>query len=337
MPLSEDSRALLALLLGRGKSYADISSLLGIDEAEVRSRAGKALAEMDPSAPAPDPDLTDYLLGQADPITRADVGNRLSDDPALAGQAEALTDQLRLLVPGADLPRPGSAEGGRPRPAPRPAAPADETDSDSRPGSRGLPSITSHQRRLIALLVGGALLAVVVILLVTGVFSGSDDKDSNPEKTAPTVAVLEPASGQQGSGKVEFGLDSSGQYAANINVEGLDQIPKDKSYTVWLSGSVGAYPIYLFAVDKQGGFAGQVPLNAAIACVVAGDVFPEVKVSLVNTDDLKGLISQVKKQKANQRSLPEYEGKTKLQGLISMPQEAKQAVVSACQSTTTNQ
>ena len=73
MPLSEDSRTLLQLLLGRGKSYADISGLLGIDEAEVRERAGTALAEVDSSAPAPDPDLTDYLLGQADPITRADV------------------------------------------------------------------------------------------------------------------------------------------------------------------------------------------------------------------------------------------------------------------------
>jgi hypothetical protein len=236
-------------------------------------------------------------------------------------------------VPGAELPKPGSAEGGKPRPAPVRTEPTTEQASGSGSGSRGLPSITSHQRRLIALLVGGALLAAVVILLVTGVFSGSDDKDSEPGKTAPTVAVLEPASGQQGSGKVEFGLDSNGAYAANISVDGLDPAPKGKSYTVWLSGSVGAYPIYMFDVDKNGGFAGQVPLNAAIACVVAGDVFPDVKVSMVGTSDLKALIKQVQKQKANQRSLPDYEGETILNGMISMPQEAKNAVVAACQST----
>ncbi|HNC05556.1 MAG TPA: hypothetical protein PLS38_04560, partial [Solirubrobacterales bacterium] len=120
MPLSEDSRALLQLLLGRGKNYADISGLLGIDEAEVRSRAGTALAELDDSNRPPDPELTDYLLGQADPIGRADVGNRISSDPALAERAESITDQLRLLVPGAELPRPGSAEGGKPKPATKP-------------------------------------------------------------------------------------------------------------------------------------------------------------------------------------------------------------------------
>ena len=43
MPLSEDSRALLQLLLGRGKSYSDISGLLGIDEAEVRRQRGDGL------------------------------------------------------------------------------------------------------------------------------------------------------------------------------------------------------------------------------------------------------------------------------------------------------
>ena len=125
MPLSEDSRALLQLLLGRGKSYADISGLLGIDEDEVRSRAVAALAEIDPSVPAPDAEMTDYLLGQADPITRADVGNRISTGGAAAEQAEALTDQLRLLVPAAELPDPGTARGGKPKPAPAPVPKSD--------------------------------------------------------------------------------------------------------------------------------------------------------------------------------------------------------------------
>ena len=104
MPLSEDSRALLQLLLGRGKSYSDISGLLGIDEAEVRNRATQALAEIDPSGPAPDAELTDYLLGQADPISKAEITNRISADPALKDRTDSLADQLRLLVPAATLP-----------------------------------------------------------------------------------------------------------------------------------------------------------------------------------------------------------------------------------------
>ena len=55
MPLSEDSRALLQLLLGRGKSYADISGLLGIDEDEVRSRAVAAWPKLIPPFLPPTP------------------------------------------------------------------------------------------------------------------------------------------------------------------------------------------------------------------------------------------------------------------------------------------
>lgn len=328
MSLSEDSRSLLKLLLGRGKSYADISGLLGVDEAEVRRRAVTAIDEVDPSAPAPDPELTDFLLGQADPITRADVSRRISGDPAFADQAGSLTEQLRLLVPEADIPDPESPAAGKPKPAAKPAPPARPESPET--GKSGFTSISGHQRRLIALLLGGALLAAVVILLVTGVFGGGSDDSGKEASVAPTVAVLEPTQGNSGSGKVEFGLDSNANYAANISVEDLAQAGKGKSYTVWLSGSVGAYPIYMFNVDKKGGFAGQIVLNAAIACVIAGDVFPEVKVSLLNTSDMTRLIRQVRNRPANKASLPSLEGSPRLEGLISMPQDAKNAVISAC-------
>ena len=39
VPITEDQRAMLQLLLEGGQSYADIGSLLGIDAGEVRSRA----------------------------------------------------------------------------------------------------------------------------------------------------------------------------------------------------------------------------------------------------------------------------------------------------------
>jgi DNA-directed RNA polymerase specialized sigma24 family protein len=44
--LSADQQAMLQLLLERGQSYADLASLLGVDEAEVRARARAALAEL---------------------------------------------------------------------------------------------------------------------------------------------------------------------------------------------------------------------------------------------------------------------------------------------------
>ena len=79
MALNEDSRSLLQLMLARGKSYGAIAGLLGVDESEVRTRARSALTEI--AGSDCDASLTDYLLGQADPIGRAETARALSEDP----------------------------------------------------------------------------------------------------------------------------------------------------------------------------------------------------------------------------------------------------------------
>jgi len=329
MPLSDDSRALLQLLLGRGKSYADISGLLGIDEAEVRERARNALAEIDPSEPAPDADFTDYLLGQSDAITRAEVATRIGADPALDERANALADQLRLLAPSADLPAP-SAPARKPATATSGAAPAPARRSDDEPS--GLAAITGHQRRLIAVLIGGALLAAVVILLVTGVIGGSDDGDGDKGtggEPAPTVAVLEPVSGQEGSGQVQFGFAGT-SLAANMQISGLKPNEKGQGYALWLHGSTGAFPFYAQRVGKSGAITGQLTdVNEAVICLIASDFFPNMRVSRVNNKDFTAALKQSNLNRRNAK-LPEYTGDTVLEGQISMPQAAKDAIVPAC-------
>ena len=86
MPLQGDQRALLQLLCERGQSYEDISGLLGVPADEVRERARAALTEIGGSDPDADVGLTDYLLGQADPIGRADAVRRLQGDPETLAQ-----------------------------------------------------------------------------------------------------------------------------------------------------------------------------------------------------------------------------------------------------------
>lgn len=337
MPLSEDSRALLQLLLGRGKSYADISGLLGIDEGEVRNRASNALAEMEPSFPAPDAELTDYLLGQADPITRADIGSRIGSEPELGQHAEALTDQLRLLVPGAELPQPGSAEGGKPRPVvarpSAPVAPAEPGESASPDGST-FSSITTHQRRIIALLLGGALLAAVVILLVSGTFGGSDDGDETPEPS-PTVAVLQPVADQQGSGQAQFGFSGS-SFAANLQISDLEPSRQGQGYVIWLHGASGSFPIHAARVNETGAIAGQIPLNEAVICLIASDFFPTLRVSRANNREFTRALNQASLENDEDARLPEFTGQTVLQGAISMPQDAKDTIIPICNGTATN-
>ncbi len=95
---------MLQLLLERGQSYEDIAGLLGGSRDDVRKRARSALEELGGSDPDREVGLTDYLLGQADPIGRADAVRHLQSDPEALALAEELTAKLRLLAPDADLP-----------------------------------------------------------------------------------------------------------------------------------------------------------------------------------------------------------------------------------------
>src|SRR5215218_10341223 len=95
---------MLQLLLEGGQGYEDIGSLLGIETDEVRSRARSALQEIGGADPDGHVGLSDYLLGQADPIGRADAVRHLQADPEANALAQRLVQNLRLLAPKAQLP-----------------------------------------------------------------------------------------------------------------------------------------------------------------------------------------------------------------------------------------
>src|SRR5262249_55262671 len=68
--------------------------------------------------------LSDYLLGQADPIGRADAVRHLQGDPEANALAQRLVQNLRLLAPDAQLPEIPEARAGRKAAAPPPPPPA---------------------------------------------------------------------------------------------------------------------------------------------------------------------------------------------------------------------
>jgi hypothetical protein len=124
--LTDEQRAMLQLLLEGGQGYGDIGSLLGIAPDEVRSRARSALREMGGADPDAQVGLSDYLLGQADPIGRADAVRHLQADPEANALAARLIQQLRLLAPKGQFPEIPEPRGGR-RAAPPPPATAPST------------------------------------------------------------------------------------------------------------------------------------------------------------------------------------------------------------------
>jgi hypothetical protein len=196
--VTDEQRAMLQLLLEGGQGYEDIGSLLGIAPDEVRSRARTALTEIGGADPDAQVGLSDYLLGQADPIGRADAVRYLQGDPEANALAQRLVQNLRLLAPKASLPEIPEPRGGRravapapaptsPSPATTPAAPAPPPATPAAPKGPGFASRAagffsglgslSGKRRTQAIVGGAAALviAVVAIVIATSGGGGGDD------------------------------------------------------------------------------------------------------------------------------------------------------------------
>jgi hypothetical protein len=169
MALTPDQQAMLQLLLERGQTYADLGELLGGGEDEVRTRARAALTALGGSDPDRNVGLTDYLLGQADPIGRADAVRHLKDNPDDLALATELAQKLQLIAPKARLPRlPGETASAAAR-GPRPEAQARSPERN----------ISAPQGRLLVALGCGAVLLVVAVLAIAGVFSGGSDENGS--------------------------------------------------------------------------------------------------------------------------------------------------------------
>jgi anti-sigma factor RsiW len=188
---------MLQLLLERGQSYDDLASILGTNPAEVRARARAALGELAGTDPDRNVALTDYLLGQADPIDRADVVRHLKDDPRDLELVTELAQKLRLVAPEAELPRlPGEERAARPRratrerlPGPlRKLAPARRGPAAEERESRApRTTLTRRQTQGIVVLGCAAVLVAVGALAIAGVFSG-DNADSATTTSTTTAA-----------------------------------------------------------------------------------------------------------------------------------------------------
>jgi hypothetical protein len=160
--LPADLRAVLSLLLGRGRGYAEIAATLHIQERAVRDRAHAALAMLAPREGRP---LTttqrelvgEHMLGQADAAGERAASAELQASAPARAWARALAAELEPLAAGA-LP---------------------EVPPDSPPSAAGPPEPTPStlpiSRRGGAVVLGAiaAVVVVVVLFVVVGVGGGS--------------------------------------------------------------------------------------------------------------------------------------------------------------------
>lgn len=334
MPLTDDQRAMLQLLLQRGQSYADIGSLLGLDVDQVRSRARAALTEIGGEDPDRDVSLTDYLLGQADPIGRADVARRLQSDATARDLAERLATQLRVLAPGSELPElPGADSAAAkppspPTPAPQPAGEAATAGPSSSGGGGLAATVSKRQGQMIAGLVGLGILIVVGVLAVAGVFGGGDgDGDersassNQPSNQASsnasglTRAVLSSQNGSDAEGVAVFARVRN-QPVLQINVTGLEPSGQGEGYVIWLFGGESqAFPLVRQAVKKNGQLRGAAPIPDQLIQALQQGLFDSIDISLASNSQISDALRQARRS----QQLPRYAGESVVRGEITGP------------------
>ena len=328
---------MLQLLLQRGQSYDDIGSLLGLEVEQVRSRARAALTEIGGQDPDTEIGLTDYLLGQADPIGRADVARRLQSDSSTRDLAERLATQLRVLAPGAELPelsgdgaaraRPRKAAASpTPTPAVKPSAePAAVTEP--RPGGGFVSGLSARQRQAIAGLIGGGIVLVLIILAVTGVFGGGDDGDDSSSASGGgsgqvadnasnlTRAELTAPGGGDAQGVAVF-VRVRNQPALQVNVTGLEPSGNGEGYVIWLFGSrAQAFPLVRQSVGENGQLRGAAPIPTQLIQALQQGIFDSINISLASDSDVTAALRQARRS----QNLPRYAGETIASGTIVGP------------------
>jgi hypothetical protein len=213
--LPPDQRAVIDLVLQRGRSYDDIARLLAIDRAAVRARALAAFEAIGPEtgiSPESRALITDYLLGQLPDRVAEQTRERLAGSPYDRAWARVLASELGPVAsnPLPEIPdgaraaasppaRPSEAgRDGDGAPAPQGAGPAAGAARPARPGSpqdRRRPRLSDRpsSRRGGAIMLGVGVLvviAVVVVLLAVLGGGGSSKTTSTPAASSP------PATGQ---------------------------------------------------------------------------------------------------------------------------------------------
>lgn len=203
--LPPDQRAVLQLVLQRGRSYDEIAQMLKIDRAAVRQRALAALDAIGPDTRV-DPErralITDYLLGSLPPRVEEQARELLATWPRERAWARVIASELAPLA-SEPLPEIPADEGGRaaleepaaeraPETAPAREAPAVAKERKPR---REKPAPRSSRLGGAILLGAGVLIAVavVVVVLVTGGSSKSKKTSSRPANTSTRSTSTTPA------------------------------------------------------------------------------------------------------------------------------------------------
>jgi hypothetical protein len=263
--LSAEQRAIIELVLQRGKTYDELAGLLAIPETRVRELAREALVSLSPvTARGVDDEwrgqIADYVLGQqAGPESTATRGHLRRSESARTW-ARSLLDSLDTLYAGDGMP--AIPEGERAARARRPREPRPRAEREER-RPRGDLSPEAREavrrRRIIAGIAAAvALVGIVVLVWPVGVLTGDDDDDGGGEQAASGQPV-------QGGRGVPAGIaiiaERGGKRQVIVQAASLPPNRRREAYEVWLYNSPeDARSLGAQVTDQRGTYQGAGPL-----------------------------------------------------------------------------
>jgi hypothetical protein len=261
--LSAEQRAIIELVLQRGKTYDELAGLLAIPETRVRELARDALVALSPvTARGVDDEwraqIADYVLGQqAGPESTATRGHLRRSESARTW-ARSLLDSLDTLYAGDGMPpipegerasRMARARERRPRAKREEKEPRQELSPVAREAVR--------RRRMVAAITAGvALLGLVVLVWPIGVLTGDDEEGGGQ------AASGQPAQGGRGvPAGIAIIAERSGKRQVIVQGASLPRNRRREAYEVWLYNSPeDARSLGAQVTDQRGTYQGAGPL-----------------------------------------------------------------------------
>jgi hypothetical protein len=240
--LSDEQRAIVELVLKQGKSYGELSDMLGLPETRVRELARDALVDLAPvTARGVEQDwrgqLADYVLGQqAGPEATATRGH-LRRSEAARSWTRSLLDALEQLYPNGAVPAIPDGERGSRRGAA--AAAPGEAKAPRTPLSPESAAAV-RRRRLFTAAGVGILILLAVLVWPIGVLTGGDDEEPSQ---ASTGSEQQQGGGGDG-GSIPTGTQGQAIIARQqgatqilVTATGLEPSTRNTAYQVYLANS----------------------------------------------------------------------------------------------------
>ena len=254
--LSDEQRAIVELVLRQGKSYGELSDMLGLPETRVRELARDALVDLAPiTARGVEEDwrgqLADYVLGQqAGPEATATRGH-LRRSEAARSWTRSLLDALEQLYPNGNVPAIPDGERGSRRGA---AAAAART-----PSPAGASAV--RRRQLVAAAGVGVLILVALLVWPVGLLTGGDDEEPSQASSGPQQQAGEESPIPTDMEGQAILARQRGQNQLLVTATGLEPSTQNTAYQVYLSnGENDRRSLGAAVTNQQGDLSGGGPL-----------------------------------------------------------------------------